>query len=132
MSNPFLERVAKKGQIGHGALSEKRVGLSLAARMQPASGAMASAKSDFKIKIGTKKFRGESKSTVKTTMPLDLAWLEKISQESASDGSIPILTLSFVTPEGKPRTKTNADWACIPMVFLKELLDNTKRREHLT
>lgn len=129
MANPFLVRVEKKGSMGHGNASEKRLGLSLGARMQPASGAMASAKSDFRLKLGSRKFRGEAKSTTKPVMPLQLEWLTKISKESLADGSIPILTLSFVTPEGKPQAGLNSEWACMPMTFLRELLEYTQKRE---
>lgn len=122
-NNPFMKRAASRGTTEHGRTSERRVSKSLGGKLQPGSGAPRGAKSDFKVSKGKVKFRFESKSTVKLSMILELSWLTKIAYEASSDGSIPALTLSFVTPDGKPRTDRNADWVCIPGVFLQELLE---------
>jgi hypothetical protein len=95
----------------------------MGAKLQPASGAMSSAKSDAKAIVGVHKFRIENKSTVKDTMSVELGWLAKISHEASQDASIPVLTISFVTPEGKPRMPRNADWVCMPLVNFQELMD---------
>lgn len=84
---------------------------------------MVHAKGDFTLKAGSFNFRGECKSTTGVSMALDSAWLAKISEESRADGSIPVLTLSFVRPDGQPRSKLNSEWAMIPLVFFKELTE---------
>jgi len=123
MDSPFLRRIAAKGKIGHGNASEARIGKSLAARMQPASGAISHSKSDMLKRVGDWKFRIESKSTVNTSLPLDLAWLTKISKESLADASIPAVTLSFVRPDGNPRSDFNSEWVALPKSFFHELLE---------
>lgn len=125
-ANPFLTRIEKVGGSGHGNLSEKRVAQKLGARLQPASGALKGAKSDAKLKGLNYKFRIECKSTVNFTIPLQLDWLTKISDEAMSDASIPMVTLSFVTPEGKPRSNKNAEWVMIPAVFFAELKEKAE------
>jgi hypothetical protein len=121
--NPYMKRAAARAPGSHGNVSEKRLAKSLGAKLQPASGALKSCKSDMKLKAGGYKFRSEAKSTVKDTLPVDLGWLTKIASEASSSGDIPMLTLSFVTPEGKPRTDRNSEWVCIPKVFFQEMLD---------
>lgn len=122
MTNPFLDRIAKKGTTGHGNQSEKRVAGSLAARLQPASGAMAGAKGDFKS-VGKLKIRYEAKSTTAHVLKVELAWLTKIAREALSDGSIPALTISFVKADGTPQSSRNADWVAVPSVYFKELIE---------
>lgn len=124
MNNRFLNRMAKQGTTGHGNVSEKRVAVKLGARLQPASGAMASAKSDAKMVANEQRYRIECKSTTADTMRLDLGWLTKITSESMTDGSTPVVTVSFVDPSGKPRTQMNAEWVLIPMYAFKELTDD--------
>lgn len=122
--NPYMKRAAAVGSIAHGGKSEARVSKVLGARLQPASGAMRGAKSDMLARTQGYKFRVESKSTVKDTMGLDLGWLTKIGHEASQDGSVPALTLSFVTSEGKARTARNAEWVCVPMWFFQEALES--------
>ena len=104
-----------------GRVSETRVAKAIGARLQPASGALAGAKSDSKLSQNGRKFRVESKSTINLTMPLDLSWLTKITSESLSDSSIPTVTISFVTSDGKPRSARNSEWVLMPMWAFQEL-----------
>ena len=97
--NPYMKRCAKNGTTGHGAKSEARIAKYMRARLSPASGAMVGAKGDAR----TEDFLIECKSTVAETMKLDLGWLVKIATEARAKGLDPALTISFVTPEGKPR-----------------------------
>lgn len=118
--HPFLKRMAQKGTTGHGRISEKRVAKSLAAMLTPNSGALASAKGD--MKRGKKKpYVVEAKSTVHTTLSIDLGWLVKIAVEALSLGKTPALTISFVTPEGK--AKPRGEWVLIPLYDFRELID---------
>lgn len=125
-ANPFLTRMSQSGNTGHGNKSEARVAKSLGARLQPASGALVTHKSDATLKLPNWKFRIESKSTTNLTMALELAWLVKIGKESQQDSSIPMMTLSFVDPEGKPRSAMNAEWVMMPKVFFTELIEKLK------
>lgn len=119
--NPFMDRAAQRGSMDHGRKSEKRIASSLAARLTPASGAMRGAKSDMKKKVGGRKFQIESKATKTATLPVDLGWLVKITEEAQSTGSIPVLTMSFVSEEGKSRPK--GDWVAVPLWFFHELTE---------
>ena len=83
---------------------------------------MASAKSDAKLTSAGRKYRIESKSTTADRLAVELAWLSKISQESLSDASTPVVTLSFVRPDGKPRS-TCSEWVAMPMWAFKELTE---------
>lgn len=122
LDHPFLSRAVRGiGEIGK--VSEKRVAADLGARTTPCSGATVGAKSDFRLKTSTKKFRGECKSTTGVTLAIDLSWLSKISDEARSDSSIPALTISFVRPDGKPRHHLNPEWVMIPVWAFKELLE---------
>lgn len=123
MSNPYLTRAATAGIGASGRKSESRMAKAMNARLQPASGAPTGCKSDAKAVVGVYKFRIENKSTVNKTLPIEAGWLVKISHEASQDGSIPVLTISFVTPEGKPRLERNADWICMPLTNFRELLD---------
>ena len=120
MTNPFMNRAAKRSSTDHGRVSEKRVATSLAARLTPASGAMRGAKSDMKKKVGGRKFQIESKATKTATMAVDLGWLVKVTEEAQATGSIPALTMSFVAEDGKSRPK--GDWVALPMWAFQELI----------
>jgi hypothetical protein len=118
--NPFLDRVAKRNIGDSGRKSEKRTLKSMGAKPQPASGAMAGAKSDGILKKG-QNFRLELKSTTAQTLKLEREWLEKISQEALGHRQVPALVLSFVDEEGKPAMKRNAEWVAIPKHIFEEL-----------
>jgi hypothetical protein len=114
VSNPFLNRVARKGKSGHGKKSEQRVAKSLKALLTPASGALRGAKGDMVLH----EFRMEAKSTIGHSVAIQLAWLVKIQHEANSSGSQPGVIISFVTPEGKGRVQ---DWVLIPKSTFEEL-----------
>lgn len=122
-TNPFLRRLAAQGSMGHGGVSETRVAKSLNARLQPASGARKGAKGDMRFARGNLKYRLEAKSTIQDSIHVKLEWLVKIAHEATAGGEIPVLSVSFVTPEGKPRSPRNATWMMVPSEFFQEMLD---------
>jgi hypothetical protein len=122
MRNPLLDRIAKRNIGDAGRKSEKRTLKSMGAKAQPASGAMAGAKSDGILKRG-EQFRLELKSTTAQAVKLECEWLEKISQEALHHRQIPALVLSFVDGEGKPVMKRNAEWVAIPRHVFEELTE---------
>jgi hypothetical protein len=121
MSNPYLERAAKKLIGDTGRASEKRVARSMGGRLQPASGAVDGHKGDFKLKRRMK-FLAEAKSTTGDTLKLDLGWLMKITSEALAQRAKPMLVVSFTTPEGKLRG-LKEDWVCIPRHVFDELTE---------
>lgn len=127
MGNPFLDRQAKAAKNSHGKASEKRIAKTVGGRLTPASGAMRGAKADSRNFGPLGKEIIESKSTVNLTLPLDLGWLVKVAHEARGAGARPLLTLSFVTPEGKARP--SGDWVAMPMADYQELIE---RLEHGT
>jgi hypothetical protein len=120
----YLDRL-EKGD--HGTTSERRLSKKMGSRLQPASGALAGAKSDARMKGVHYNFRIESKSTVNVTMPLDLGWLTKITNEAQTDHSIPMLTVSFVNALGQPRSARNAEWVMVPLWAFDELKEAAER-----
>lgn len=116
--NPFLKRAAQQGDNGHGDSSEKRVAKSLGARLTPNSGAMRGAKGDAQLERN-RSYLVECKSTVKDRLPVELGWLVKITHEALSTGKVPILTVSFVMPDGKARPQ--GDWVMMPKHYFDEL-----------
>jgi hypothetical protein len=115
--NPFLKRASQAPANGHGRLSERRVATKVGARLTPNSGALVGAKSD--AVCGS--YRMEMKSTNKTTLAIELAWLAKITREARQQGQTPALLFSFVNAEGKPAMDMNADWVAIPLWKFNEL-----------
>jgi hypothetical protein len=87
-----------------GRLSEKRLAKALGLRQRPASGALQGAKGD--MEAGQALI--EAKSTVHSSIKLELAWLAKIAREARA-----ALTLSFTTGDGRP--VPNGQWVCIPL-----------------
>lgn len=120
MSNPYLDRLAKRTSTSHGKESEKRVAKSLGARLQPNSGAMAGAKSDAQLTEDN--FRLEMKCTTDGSIRVELGWLIKITHEALQAGQRPALVISFVKSDGKPRTDVNSDWVMMPKAVFEELL----------
>jgi hypothetical protein len=118
MGNPFLERVAKAGKSAHGKRSEARVAKSLGARLTPASGALDSAKGDFKLST----ILGEAKSTINASISIEYDWLLKIAHEALYQGKTPALTVSFVNGNGT--VKHNGDWVLIPLPLLHTLQES--------
>ena len=121
MGNPYLERQAKAAKNSHGGKSEKRVSKAIGSRLTPASGAMRGAKGDGLKRSPLGREVIESKSTIHTTMGLDLGWLVKVLHEARGIGGRALLTLSFVTPEGKPRP--SGDWVAMPLLDYQELME---------
>lgn len=121
MNNPFMKRAGLKDS---GNTSEVRLAKSLAARLQPVSGALRGAKSDMKKSAGNFKFRIEAKTTQFNKLSIEAGWLVKISNEASADGSIPTLIFSFVDENGKPRLERNSEWVCMPKVFFQSILED--------
>ena len=121
MSNPFLDR-AKQHSTEPGRKSEKRVAKKLGARLHPASGAMKGYKSDATLTEAD--FRLEMKSTTRTTLPLEMGWLAKITVEALEHSQKPGLVFSFVDAEGKPVMKLHSEWIAIPLEIFKELISH--------
>lgn len=119
-NNPFMKRVSAQTTGTSGRVSEKRMAKGLGGLATPGSGAMRGAKSDIRLKKERHKFQVECKSTKALTLPVDLGWLVKISEEAAATGSVPALTLSFTDAEGKARPK--GDWVAVPLWFFEELI----------
>jgi hypothetical protein len=92
-----------------GRLSEKRLAKALGLRQRPASGALQGAKGD--MEAGQALI--EAKSTVHSSIKLELAWLAKIAREARAQGKTPALTLSFTTGDGRP--VPGGQWVCIPL-----------------
>jgi hypothetical protein len=120
-NSAFLRRQASAPKNAHGKTSEARLAKKTGGRLTPASGAMRGAKGDMTLQTGTWKFLGEAKSTIHMTLPVDYAWLVKITHEARSKGARPLLTMSFVTPEGKARP--NGDWVAMPLAEYQELME---------
>lgn len=119
--NPWFKRAEKRGDNGHGDLSEKRMAKMLGARLTPNSGAKAGAKGD----MGRGKVKIEAKSTIKDKLPLDLGWLVKITHEARNVGMVPAMALSFVDAEGKPRLQ--GDWFVIPAYLAQDFFEFLER-----
>lgn len=119
--NPYLKRLDKRGNNGHGKLSEKRVAKSMGASLQPNSGAMAGAKSDAQLKEVN--FRLEMKSTIDKTLRIEMGWLTKITKEALCAGQTPAVVISFVNPDGSPAMALYSDWVLIPKVKFQEMID---------
>lgn len=117
--NPILRRMKEQGTTGHGTVSEKRVASKLGARQTPGSGAKRGAKGDAVLKSEDQKFLIESKSTINASLSVELGWLVKIAHEALNDGAVPVLTMSFVTPEGRERP--HGDWVAVPRWAAQDL-----------
>ena len=53
-------------------------------------------------------------------MKLEMAWLVKITQEALAQGQSPVVVLSFVDLQGRPRL-AYGDWVVIPRDVFQEL-----------
>lgn len=106
----------------HGKLYEPRVAKKLSARLTPNSGAMTGAKGDA-TRVADRKWLLEMKTTVNATLPMDLGWLVKISEEAYAKGMEPALVFSFVLPDGRPRPNATTEWVAIPLAVYQELTE---------
>ena len=109
--NPYAADVTNHT---HGQKSEKRVVKNMGGIQVIASGAIEGLKSDGVLDH----FRVECKSTTKKSISVKWDWLLKIRKEALETNRCPVLTLSFVNPQGE--AETAGDWAVIP---LHEFLD---------
>jgi hypothetical protein len=117
--NPYFKR-AEAARIGDsGRASERRVTKVTGGKAQPASGAMAHAKGDFKLNRNLT-FLAEAKSTTGDYLKIDLGWLTKIQAEALNKGAKPLLVLSFVSADGRLRG-IKEDWVCMPRSTFDEL-----------
>jgi hypothetical protein len=112
---PYIKRRDKHLIGATGRASEKRLTRDLGGRARPASGAMEGAKGD--ISLGAVLL--EAKSTINSSFALKLEWLLKIAREARSEGSMPALAVSFITPDGRP--VLDGEWCLIPMHKFREL-----------
>ena len=116
MSNPYLDRLEKRGKSSHGKASEKKLAKSIGARLTPASGAIEGAKGDFKVSD----FLFEAKSTIHDSIKLDKDFFLKITHEAKFTGKTPALSVSFVNGDGS--AKKDGEWVCIPLNYFKVLV----------
>ena len=100
MSKSYIQRISQK--------QERRVADEVGGRTQPASGAMAHAKSDVR-KAG--ELRVECKFTSAKSYSLKLAELDKIAAEALAGGlEVPVLQVQFQKPGGLNRKFAVIDW----------------------
>ncbi|WP_157648352.1 hypothetical protein [Burkholderia ubonensis] len=122
-----MKRMEALGKTRHGNASEDRIAKRFGAQKTPASGALRGAKGDMRLKAGPRKMLVEAKSTVNDSLSLQLAWLVKIATEGRAIGSVPVLSVSFVTADGSARQ--NGDWVMIPRADYEELLEDLRGKE---
>jgi hypothetical protein len=115
--SPYLRRLSSQAKGSHGRASERKVAKSLGGRLTPASGAVEGAKGD----IRTDDFLIEAKSTIASSMKLELDWLIKINSEAQAIGKTPALSIRFVTENGQP--KRGGSFVCIPEWYFNELIN---------
>lgn len=112
--------LAKPSSVSdHGKRYEGHAAKSMGAKLRPASGAMLSAKGD--MTRGT--WLIEAKSTTNASMPIQLGWLVKITEEALATGKNPALLISFVLPDGRPKPNCDSEWVCMPKQKYLELVD---------
>lgn len=111
--NPFLHRVASR-RIGHsGRRSEKRLAKSLGKRPSASSGASPGAKGDIRLD----RMLIEVKATIKGSLSIKKAWLDKITREALATNRTPALMISFTTPAGE--SLRGGDWILVPKYCLE-------------
>jgi len=104
----------------HGKLYEPKVAKVLSARLTPNSGAVAGFKGDMSMG----RWLIESKTTVNSTMSLDLGWLVKITEEANTRGMNPALLVAFVQPDGRPKANAESQWVMMPLSHFQDLTDS--------
>ena len=105
--------MAKKQQ--HGVKAERKAAKRMGGRTTPGSGAKVHSKGD----IRTCQFCIESKSTVKDSLSVKKAWLEKITKEALDAGKDPALIIQVVDALGSP--VKNGSWVAVPERVFHEL-----------
>lgn len=114
--NPYLARLASRGKGHAGRKSEKKVAKSVGAKLRPGSGSIVGAKGDMVKHSQEQKWLLEAKSTVASSIRLELDWLRKISSEALETNAAPMLTLSFTNGDGSP--VEGGEWVAIPKRLL--------------
>lgn len=120
--NPFRHS-SKQPTNGHGKSYEKHAAKKMGAKLQPASGALATAKGDLKLVRKKHRFLIESKSTTDASLAMKLAWLVKISEEAHAKGMEPALLFAYVLPDGRPVPNAATEWVAIPKQLFMELTE---------
>lgn len=110
---------AEVGKQDHGKLYEAKVAPKLSARLRPASGAMVSAKGDMVMR----EYLIESKTTTGKSLPIELGWLVKITNEALATGKVPALLFSFVLPSGRPAPNCESEWVAVSLQTFKSLTE---------
>lgn len=111
---------AEVGKQDHGKLFEARVAPKLGARLRPNSGAMVGAKGDMTVRD----WLVEAKTTTSKTLPLELGWMVKITEEALASGKTPAIMVSFVLPSGRPVPNCESTWVCMPLQVFEEKIKN--------
>lgn len=124
MSNPFLNRVAKRDNGHHGRKAEGNLAKRLQGSQQPGSGAIAGAKGDVKKDTPSFSFLIESKATKSESMSLKQDWLLKIYQEALEVGRTPALALSFTRENGSSEKRDR--WVMVPEHVFQQLIEDSK------
>ena len=101
----------------HGKLYEGRVAKKAGIRLTPNSGAMKGAKGDGRLPG----WAVEMKTTDKNSLPIELGWLVKITEEAAAAGLNPMLLFSFVLKDGRPRPNAPTEWVAMPLYVFEDL-----------
>lgn len=112
--NPILSDIRD-----HGSRSEKRIAGELGGRSVAGSGSQPGYKGDIDLDHGGIQFKVECKATVNNSISLKLGWLQKIRAEALEVGRSPLLTVSFVTPDG--RAKPNGEFVVVPRYLFDEM-----------
>jgi len=112
-----VEYVPTKTNKARSKKQEKRIATSFGGRVQPASGALAGAKGDVRVRG---KLRMEMKLTSKKAYRVSYEDLVKIRSECGL-GEQPVFCVDFV--DGNTG-RTKDSWALIPMAFFEELHEN--------
>ena len=103
---------------------ERRVGKSVAGRVQPGSGSSIYAKGDViqrtKNAHDLDRFLIECKQTIHASLSVKGEWLSKITKEAMAAGKEPALAIEI---RGHEDPTTEAHWVAIPMSVFKRLFD---------
>jgi hypothetical protein len=113
--NPFMTRGSDSGRK-----AEKHLARRIKGDLQPASGAIASAKGDLTKKTSSATFLIENKTTVGSSMSLKQEWTHKIYQEALEVNKLPALAFQFVRPNGTSEKKDR--WVAVPETVFLELI----------
>lgn len=103
----------------HGKAYEGHAAKKMGARLRPASGAMVGAKGD----MSKGQYLIESKSTTSASLPIQLGWLVKITEEAQAQGKTPALLMAFVLPTGRPVPNAESEWVAVPKQHWLELTE---------